>query len=150
MNEIYVDELNARVQNLLRTLQNDPKSIFYTINKLSKTILNKAMQTNYDKDNVFVNLYEQLEDKNFFEKDENLPLVMPFVDKKLNIDRWALYSIHKPFELLHADIANLRFLAKSVVDPKYCLLIVDLFTSKIYVFPMKNRSLLAKKISFVL
>ena len=74
MNEIYVDELNARVQNLLRTLQNDPKSIFYTINKLSKTILNKAMQTNYDKDNVFVNLYEQLEDKNFFEKDENLPL----------------------------------------------------------------------------
>ena len=43
-------------------------------------------------------------------------------------------------------ITDLRFLAKSAADPKYCLLIVDLFTSKIYVYPMKNRSLLAKKL----
>ena len=48
--------------------------------------------------------------------------------------------------MLHADIADLRFLAKSAVDPKYCLLIVDLFSSKIYVFPIKNRNLLAKKL----
>ena len=47
---------------------------------------------------------------------------------------------------MHADIADTRFLAKSAVDPKYCLLLVDLFTSKIYVYPMKNRSLLAKKL----
>ena len=47
---------------------------------------------------------------------------------------------------MHADIADTRFLAKSDVDPKYCLLLVDLFTSKIYVYPMKNRSLLAKKL----
>ena len=46
---------------------------------------------------------------------------------------------------MHADIADLRFLAKSAVDPKYCLLIVDLFTSKIYVYTTKNRSLVAKK-----
>ena len=63
------------------------------------------------------------------------------------MDHSTLYSIGKPFELLHADIADLRFLAKSAVDPKYCLLIVDLFTSKIYVYPMKNRSLLAKKLA---
>ena len=43
-------------------------------------------------------------------------------------------------------ITDLRFLAKSAADPKYCLLIVDLFTSKIYVYPKKNRSLLAKKL----
>ena len=48
---------------------------------------------------------------------------------------------------MHADIADLRFLAKSAVDPKYCLLIVDLFTSKIYVYPMKKRHLLAKKMN---
>ena len=46
---------------------------------------------------------------------------------------------------MHADIADLRFLAKYAVDPKYCLLIVDLFTSKIYVYTTKNRSLVAKK-----
>ena len=46
--------------------------------------------------------------------------------------------------MFHADIADLRFLAKSTVDPKYCLLVVDLFTSNIYIYPRKNRSLLAK------
>ena len=38
------------------------------------------------------------------------------------------------------------FWLKSAVDPKYWLLLVDLFTSKIYVYPMKNRGLLAKKL----
>ena len=61
------------------------------------------------------------------------------------MDHSTLYSIGKPFELLHADIADTRFLAKSAVDPKYCLLLVDLFTSKEYIYPMKSRNLLAKK-----
>ena len=72
---------------------------------------------------------------------------MPFVNKRSNVVRSSLSKISKPFELLLVDIADLRFLAKSAVDPKYCLLIVDLFTSKIYVYPMKNRSLLAKKLN---
>ena len=49
--------------------------------------------------------------------------------------------------MIHGDIADLRFLSKSAVDSKYCLLIVDLFSSKIYVYAMKNRSLLAKKLN---
>ena len=48
--------------------------------------------------------------------------------------------------MLHADITDLIFLAKSAVDPKYYLLIVDLFSSKIYVYLVKNRNLLAKKL----
>ena len=75
-----------------------------------------------------------------------MPLATPFVNKRSNIDHSTLYNISKPFELLHADIADLRFLAKSAVDPKHCLLVVDLFTSKTYVYPMRNRSLLAKKL----
>ena len=51
---------------------------------------------------------------------------------KKNIDRSTLFSVQSPFDLLHADIAYIRFLAKSAADPKYCLLFVDLFTSKIY------------------
>ena len=139
------DEKNKRVQNLFRSLQNDPKSIFYTTNKLSKWLIKKAKTAFYDKDKVFVNLYEQLEDKDFY-KNENLPLVSPFIDKETNIDHSTLYSFSMPFQMLHTDIADLRFLAKSASDPKYCLLLVDLFNSKICVYPMKNRSLLAKKL----
>ena len=107
--------------------------------------MNKASKSVYEKDKVFVNLYNQLEDKNFYQN-SNLPLVTPFLNKKSNVDHSTLYSIGKPFELLHADIAYTRFLAKSAVDPKCCLLLVELFTSKIYIYPMKNRSLLAKKL----
>ena len=71
---------------------------------------------------------------------------MQFVNKKSNVDHSTHYSISKPFELLHADIADLRFLVKSAVDAKYSLLIVDLFASKINVYPMKNRSLSARKL----
>ena len=56
-----------------------------------------------------------------------------------------LFSIQSPFDLLHADIANIKFLAKSAVDPIYCLVFFYLFTSKTYTYPMKKRSLLAKK-----
>ena len=112
---------------------------------MSKSILNKANKSVYEKNKVFVNLYKPLEDKNF-DKKLNVPLVTPFFTQKNDVDHSTLYSISKPFDLLHGDIANTRFLAKSAVDPKYCLLQVDLFTSKIYLFPMKNRSLLSKKI----
>ena len=113
---------------------------------MSKSILNKTLKSFYEKDKVFVNLYNELEDKNFQKTSNTLPIVTPFISSKSNVDHSTLYSISKRFELLHADIADTRFLAKSAVDRKYCLLLVDLFTSKIYVYPMKKRSLLAKKI----
>ena len=122
------NELITRVNNLFNNLQKNPKSIFICVSK------------------VFINLYNQLEDKNFRSKKEFLPIVTPFSDIKSNVNHSSLFSIGKPFELFHADIVDTRFLAKSAVDPKYCLLLVDLFTSKIYIYPMKNRSLLAKKL----
>ena len=77
-----VDEKNKRVQNLFRSLQNDPKSVFYTTNKITKSLLKKAKMAPYNKDDVFVKLYKQIEDKNFY-KNENLPLVTPYIDKKV-------------------------------------------------------------------
>ena len=110
------DIKNNRIQNLFKNLQKDPRRIFYSIGNLSRSILNKARKSPHDEDKIYLNLYNQLEDKN-----NNLPLVTPFVNKKRNIDHSTLYSISKPFELLHADVANTRFLAKSAVNPKYCL-----------------------------
>ena len=101
----------------------------------------------FEKDKVIVNLYDQLENKSFRRsKQDILPVTTPFYDFKSNVDHSTLHSVGKPFELFHADIADTRFLAKSAIDPKYSLLLVDLFSSKVYIYPMKNRSLLAKKL----
>ena len=68
-----------------------------------------------------------------------------FIKQKKDIDRSStLYSIKAPFELFHADIAIIKLLSKSAFDPHYCLLCVDLFSSKIYSYPM-IKSLLVKK-----
>ena len=74
------------------------------------------------------------------------PLTKPFVAQRKDIDRSpALYSIKAPFELMHADITGIRCFSKSAVNLKYCLLAVDLFTSKRYTYPVKCRHLLEQK-----
>ena len=146
-NENSQNELIKRTENLFNSLQKNTNSIFYLAgNTITKTLINKASKSVFAKDQLFVNLYKQLEDKTKFKNTNLLPITTPFYESKSNVDHSTLFSISKPFDLLHGDIADTRFLAKSAVDPKYCLLMVDLFTSKVYVYPMKNRSLLAKKL----
>ena len=53
------DEINRRINNLFNNLQKNPKSIFYLIGNVIKTVLNKASKSFYEKDKVFVNLYKQ-------------------------------------------------------------------------------------------
>ena len=38
-----------------------------------------------------------------------IPSHVPFVEKKSDVDKSTLYSFSRPFELLHADIADIRF-----------------------------------------
>ena len=92
---------------------------------------------------VFVNIYNGLENKNILT--EKIPFNTPFVERGEDIIRMTLYSFHRPFEALQADIAYISFSAKSAVDPKFCLLFIELFISKIYTYLMEKRNLLAKK-----
>ena len=140
------DNDKKRIQNLFSTLQNDSKSVFYLNSSITKKLLKKLDKSPYQKDRVFKAIYKKLEDKELAEADDKIPSKTPFVEKKGDIDRSTLYSVEKPFKRAHADIADLRFFAKSAVDPKYALLAVDLFTSKTYVYPMKSRKLLARKL----
>ena len=146
-NTISQNEIVKRTENLFNSLQKNTNSIFYLAgNTITKTLINKASRSVFEKDRVFVDLYKQIEDKKQFKNSDLVPITTPFYESKSNVDHSTLFSISKPFELLHGDIADTRFLAKSAVDPKYCLLLVDLFTSKVYIYPMKKRSLLAKKL----
>ena len=137
-------EKDEQVKKLFRLLQSYSPSVFFAEKKIIKNLLKKAKSAAYDKDKIFCNLYEQLENKDF-NKNKNLLLATPFIEKRSKTDRSTIYSLSKLFEVLQADIADIRFLAKSALDPKYCVLFVDLFTSKIYVYPMKIRSVLARK-----
>ena len=76
------------------------------------------------------------------------PLYTPFVEqrKTLIVSLTLTVLFEGPFELLHADIADIKFLGKSVVDSKYCLLSLNVLISIICMYPMKNRSLLSKKV----
>ena len=81
-----------------------------------------------------------------FEKN-TVPIKTSFFEKKSDIDKSTLHSFDGPFQLLHADVANLEFLGISAVDPKYWFLFVDLYTSKIYIYPMKLQRFIAKKMN---
>ena len=77
---------------------------------------------------------------------KNLCLLKQLLSKKKDgVDRSTLYSFDGSSQLLHADVGNLEFLGKSATDPKYCLLLVDFFTSKVYVYQMKSRKSIAAK-----
>ena len=140
------DDIDKRIQNIFRLLQKDSRSVFYASTNISNNLLKKLRKSPYEKDIVFKEFYEKLQNKDILKEIDQIPLTTPFFEQKKDADRSTLFSIEGQFELCHADIVDLRFLAKSAVDPKYALLIVDLFMSKVYVYPMKNRNLLAKKL----
>ena len=101
----------------------------------------------YPKGKVFVTFYNEIDNNS---KKTNVindkpPLNTPFIEKREDINRSTLYSFNGHFEALQANIADIRFLYKSAAYPKYCLLFVNLFISMIYIYPMKKRSLLPKK-----
>ena len=137
-----------QVKNLFKKLTNDEKSVFFSTDKITKTLLNKGRKSSYEKDKVFYNLFKNVENKNIIyeENKDRVPFCTPYIPQKKNIDRSTLYSINGPLQFFHADIAFLKFLAKSAVDPKYALLCIDLFTSKIYVYTMRKRSNLVNKL----
>ena len=73
-----------------------------------------------------------------------VPTRADYVEKR-EIDRSTLYSFHGPFQLLHADVGNLEFLGKNATFPQYVLVIVDLYSSKVYIYTMKSRKQILQK-----
>ena len=78
-------------------------------------------------------------------KEDQIPTRIDYVEKR-EIDKSTLHSFNGSFQLVHADIANLDFLGKSFTTPNYALLIVDLYSSKVYVYPMRSRKQLLQRL----
>ena len=136
-----------QLKNLFNKLINDENSVFFSADRINQTLLRKGKKSSYEKDKVFLKLFNVAENKKvIYEKEERVPFYTPFAPQKRNIDRSTLYTVNGPLQFFHADIAFLKFLANSAVDPKYALLCVDLFTSKVYVYTMRKKSNLVNKL----
>ena len=113
-----------KVKKLFNKLQADSKSMVFIQEQLNDKLLKKLKNSKYEKDKEFVNRCNLLEDKKTdFNNSKNdvysVQIKAEYVQKSDDIDRSTLYSIHAPFDLLHADNGDLRFLGKSAADPKY-------------------------------
>ena len=136
-----MDAEKKQLKNLYRKLVENENSVLFAIDKINVRILNRLKKSSYDKDQVFYRLFKKLENEENEEKEEEkeiqIPFYTPFVEQRKDIDRSsALYSINGPLQFFHADLAYLQFFAKSAVNPKYALVCVDLFTSKVYVYTL--------------
>ena len=105
-------------------------------------MLKKLKKSKSAKDTLSLKLI--LADGDELKDDEKIPTRFDFIEKR-ETDRSTLYSFDGPFQLIHADVGNLEFLGKSITVPKYALLIVDLYSSKIYVYPMPSRKQIVQK-----
>ena len=134
-----------KLKKLFNKLQVDSKNVVFIQEQLNDKLLKKLKNSKYE------NRFNLLEDKKTdFNNNKNdvysVPIKAEYVQKSDGIDCSTLHSIYAPFDLLHADVGDLHFLGKSAANSKYCLLLVDLFTSKVYVYGMKNRSLIPLKL----
>ena len=134
-----------QLKNLYKKLTENENSVLFAADKINQRLLNRLKKSSYQKDQVFYRLFKKLENEEE-DQDQEIPFYTPFVEQRKDIDRSsALYTINGPLQFFHADLAYLQFFAKSAVDPKYALVCVDLFTSKVYIYTLRTKNNLFKK-----
>ena len=111
MKENVFKENFKRTKNLYNVLKKDEESVLFASERLNKQLIKNIKRSKYDKDINFLRHYNQIENVNLDEK-EQIPTFTPFVENKKDIDKSTLYSFNGPFQLLHADIADIRFFFK--------------------------------------
>ena len=142
---------------MFNKLIRNPSSVVYTSDySLTSGQLKKLKKSGLENDRYFLKQYLLFRDNHreipnvlvlpTSKAEEKIPVVARYT-KAPFYNRSTLYSIGGPFELLHVDLADVNFTKPSATDPKYVLLAVDLFSSKIYVYPMKKRNNLVKFMS---
>ena len=73
-----------QIKNLFKRLIKVKNSIFYSADKISRTLLNESRMSSYEKDKVFYTIYIRLEDQEIIyddkEEKERIPFYAPFVE----------------------------------------------------------------------
>ena len=113
-----------KVRTLFNRLNTEPASVLFSEEVLEKRLLKKLKKSKYAKDMELLKVINLAENKTFLDE-YKLPTRTAYAEKR-EIDRSTLYSFDGPFQLLHGDVGNLKFLGKNAAFPQYVLVIVDL------------------------
>ena len=115
-----------RLKNLYNILKQDEESVLFASEKLNKQLIKKVKRSQYEKDSVFIYLYDKVKDVNI-EEENNVPIFTPFIENKRNIDTSTLYSFNGPFQLLHAVSPIYVFFRSQQLTPNIvCYLLICL------------------------
>ena len=128
---------------LFNNLKTDPARVIFAEEFLDDRLLKKLKKLRYDVDRPLLKLVNLTDSKGVL-NDGKAPTRTDYVEKR-EIDRSTLYSFDGPFQLLHADVGNLEFLGNNATFPQYLLVIVDLYSSKVYTYLMKSRKQILQK-----
>ena len=133
-----------KLKKLFNRLQTHSKSMLFIQDKLNDYLLKKLKNSKYKKDKEFANRFDLLVDKktDFNKRNDvySVPIKPEYVKISDDIDRSTLYSIHAPFDLLHADVGDLQFLGKFAAE--VLLAFSRSFCIQGLCYGMKNRSLI--------
>ena len=129
-----------KAKKAFEKLKIDPSSAAFAEDILDKKLLVKFKKSKCAAD---INFFNIVNNSVIFDSD-NVNRT-DYVEKR-EIDRSTLYSFSSPFELFHAYVRNLEFLGINATFPGYVLVLVDLFSSKIYTCPMKSRKQITRKL----
>ena len=130
-------------KTLFNNLKTDPASAIFAEESLHNKLLKKLKKSHYDVDKQLSKLVNLAHSKNFLDDGKSTTRT-DYVEKR-EINRSILYSFDGPFQLLHADIGNLEFFGKNATFPQYVLVVVDLYTSKVYTYSMKSHKQILQK-----
>ena len=117
-------------------------SVAFAEEILDKKLLLKLKKSKYAADKKFFKVINFLDNNVIFEAET---VKRTDYVEKIEIDHSTLYSFDAPFQLIHADVENVEFLGKNATFPQYVLVLVDLFSSKVYTYPLKSRKQIRQK-----
>ena len=100
-------------------------------------------KSRYKKDSLLLKLILSADNTDQQDNDK-IPARADFVGKR-DIDISTLYCFDGPFQLIHADVGNVEFLGKNATIPRYVQVVVSLYSSKVYIYPMRSRKQISQK-----
>ena len=136
-------KLLKEARTIFNNLKTDPNSALFSEERIDQWLLRKLKKSRYSVDSQLVELIPLADNRDFLEVDKT-PTRADYVEKReTESSTWNRFD--EPFQLLHADVGNLEFLGKNAEIPQYALMVVDLYSSKVYVYPMRSRKQILQK-----